>query len=141
MIKVYRKTATIKAEQFDGRDEMIVKYGIEKERSVYPDGGFNYFIPPTRNKRVSTLDWIIIDANGAVSVLGDDDFKQQYAELPVIPKEVAEYLEIVRQEETLFGALDEALAGVSDLSLWIAENQDDFARAWLGGYTVEEDHE
>ena len=28
MLHTYRKTATIKAEQFDGSDEMISRYGI-----------------------------------------------------------------------------------------------------------------
>lgn len=136
MIKVYRKTATIKAEQFDGSDEMREKYHIAI------DSG--WVVP----YRINTLEgwvgvqinsWIATGVNGERWPIADDVFKKSYAELPAIPKEVAEYLEIVRQEETLFGALDEALAGVSDLSLWIAENQDDFARAWLDGYQVEED--
>ena len=31
MARTYRKTATIKAEQFDGSDEMVDKYGIRKD--------------------------------------------------------------------------------------------------------------
>lgn len=145
MIKIYRKTATIKAEQFDGSDEIIAKYGIEKERSVYPDGGFNYFVPPTRNNKVNILDWIIIDANGAVSVLGDDDFKQQYAELPVIPKAVADYMKDCKNpinsafHATLYEAFDELFAASQDVEHWIEHNSETFARAWLDGYQVEED--
>ncbi|AYJ39237.1 DUF1642 domain-containing protein [Lactiplantibacillus paraplantarum] len=140
MIKVYRKTATIKAEQFDGSDEMVDKYelidagtmlGTHHSPEVYLTG----------SGKLCVGDWIATDIDGERWLIADAIFKQTYAELPVIPKEVAGYLEIVRQEETLFGVLDEALAGVSDLSLWIAENQDDFARAWLDGYVVEGKHD
>ncbi|ANO58008.1 hypothetical protein LVP1_g079 [Lactobacillus phage P1] len=135
MIKVYRKTATIKAEQFDNSREMAKKYHVEY------DGA--YILPfriETKNGWLGMKvgDWILTDTDGKHWPIADDVFKKTYDELPVIPKEVADYLEVVRQEETLFGVLDEALAGVSDLSLWIAENQDNFARAWLDGYTVEE---
>ena len=135
MIKVYRKTATIKAEQFDGSDEMVKKYKLF--RPIACDPHYTLARPGTIMS-FDVGDWIATGVNGEHWPIADDVFKQTYAELPVISKEVAGYLEIVRQEETLFGVLDEALVGVSDLSLWIAENQDDFARAWLDGYTVEE---
>ncbi len=132
MIKVYRKTATIKAEQFDGTKQSADQLGLFKYR-----GGW-YLETLEGSMLVSNGYWIATGVNGEHLAIADDVFKKTYAELPVIPKEVAGYLEIVRQEETLFGVLDEALAGVSDFSLWIAENQDDFARAWLDGYQVEE---
>lgn len=136
-MKFYRKQP-IEAEQFDGSNEMVDKYelidagtmlGTHHSPELYLTG----------SGKVDVSDWIATGVNGERWLITDDVFKKTYAELPVIPKEVAGYLEIVRQEETLFGALDGALAGVSDLSLWIAENQDDFARAWLDGYQVEED--
>lgn len=46
MIKEYRKIATIKAERFDGTNEMVKKYNMHLDRGVVPDESgddFGYF--------------------------------------------------------------------------------------------------
>ena len=60
MIKIYRKTATIKAEQFDGSEEMADKYDIEVVEGDYaedysmPEAGpapyFRYFLASGYNE-------------------------------------------------------------------------------------------
>lgn len=144
MIKVYRKTATIKAEQFDGSDEMIDKYHIEIDDT--------YRCP----FRIETLegwlgvnvhDWITTGVNGEHWPITDDVFKKTYAELPVIPKAVAAYIKKCKHDGiAIASAMDEDkfTKKVADYfrnyytrDQWI-EIQDTFARAWLDGYQVEE---
>ena len=64
--------------------------------------------------------------------------------LPVVPEDVAEWIEILKTkglkplknpetyEET--GFTEETL---QDIVFWISEHQEDYMRAWLDGYTVE----
>lgn len=68
-------------------------------------------------------------------------------DLPVIPKEVGEYLKRYKLMFTLFGFLRDAVSRIDtpldDLNQtkyhWIANNQNTFARAWvLGVWRVEE---
>ena len=68
-------------------------------------------------------------------------------DLPVIPKEVGEYLKRYKLMFTLFGFLRDAVSRIDtpldDLNQtkyhWIANNQDAFATAWvLGVWRVEE---
>lgn len=40
MLHEYRKKTTIKAEQFDGSDEMMIKYSIQANPEGYYFGGF-----------------------------------------------------------------------------------------------------
>ena len=70
--------------------------------------------------------------------------------LPVIPKEVGEYLKRYKLMFTLFGFLRDAVSRIDtpldDLNQtkyhWIANNQNTFARAWvLGVWCVEESGE
>lgn len=77
MIKVYRKTGTIKAEQFDGSDNMINKYHIELDEA--------YVLP----FRIETIqgwiglavgDWIATGVNGERWVIADYVFKETYVE-------------------------------------------------------------
>jgi len=71
-------------------------------------------------------------------------------DLPVIPKEVGEYLKRYKLMFTLFGFLRDAVSHIDtpldDLNQtkyhWIANNQNTFARAWLlGVWRVEEKDE
>jgi len=138
MIKIYRKTATIKAEKFDGSNEMINKYHIEIDDA--------YSCP----FRLETLegwlgvnihDWIATGVNGEHWPIADDVFKKTYAELPVIPKCVADYINMLKNSTDVVTASIGALEygwGEIELINWIDENGDTFARAWLDGYTVEE---
>jgi hypothetical protein len=148
MIKIYIKTATIKAEQFDGSDEMVDKYGIEFDEAYI----FSF--------RLDTLegwigirigDWIATGVKGEHWAIANDIFKKTYAELPVIPKNVANYLVDCKHDHTTIGT---SLSGnivlfghartpdmIHDILSWLRpyDNQDLFARAWLDGYQVEEE--
>ncbi|MBS0990524.1 hypothetical protein JK175_01470 [Lacticaseibacillus paracasei] len=80
------------------------------------------------------------------------DYKKRYSaalpdDLPVIPKEVGEYLKRYKLMFTLFGFLRDAVSRIDtpldDLNQtkyhWIANNQNTFALAWvLGVWSVEE---
>ena len=147
MTKIYRKTATIKAEQFDGSDEMIEKYNIAI--------GSGWVAP----YRINTIEgwvgvqinsWIATGVNGEHWTITDDVFKKSYAELPVIPKNVANYLTDCKRAHTTIGT---SLSGnivlfgharshdmIHDILSWLcpSDNQDLFARAWLDGYVVED---
>ena len=74
------------------------------------------------------------------------DLKSQFQQiaLPVVPEDVAEWIEILKTkglkplknpetyEET--GFTEETL---QNIVFWISEHQEDYMRAWLDGYTVE----
>lgn len=89
MIKVYRKTATIKAEQFDGSDEMVKKYNITPPMPLDPDYTINTL---EGNMVLGVGDWIATGIKGEHWPIASDVFKNTYAELPVIPKVVGEIL-------------------------------------------------
>ena len=131
MIKVYRKTATIKAEQFDGSNDMIDKYHIEHDEA--------YMVPfrletPEGWLGVNIHDWIATGVNGEYWPIADDVFKKTYAKLPVIPKIWADTIEEYKANHyrlsEIFTEWDLGYGG-----------QDVIARAWLDGYTVEGDNE
>jgi len=148
MIKVYRKTGTIKAEQYDGSNEMIDKYHLRC------DIGFLFFGNPLKYKTVpyqletqygwgniSVGDWIATNDDGKY-ILITDDFKKTYAELPAIPNYVAEYINIEKNNTDVIQAGIDAIEyskGNIELTTWIEENGDMFARAWLNGFQTEED--
>lgn len=142
MKKAYRKTATIRAEQFDGSDAMVEKYHIEYDgayilpfRIETPDGWLG----------IKASDWISTGVNGEHWPIADDVFKKTYAELPVIPKAVADYMNDYNNlinlsfHSALYEAFDDLFAASQDVEHWIEHNSDTFARAWLDGYVVEED--
>ncbi len=153
MIEIYRKTAIIKAQQFDPENDVIPEGVFDKEFEHTTSGMISQMVnelqtgEQAHNWHVKTLegdlkvnpgDWIATGVNGEHWAIADDVFKKTYKELPVIPKKVAEYLETSKQElATLFDAFDESMNYLNEESGWIANNQDDFARAWLDGYTVE----
>lgn len=138
MIKIYRKTATIKAEQFDGSNEMIDKYRIEYDEA---------YMVPFRIEALEGLigvesgDWIATGIHGEHWLVADAVFKQTYAELPVIPNYVAEYMDMAKNNTDVIQAGIDAIEyskGSIELTTWIEENGDAFARAWLDGYQLEE---
>jgi len=92
LIKTYRKTTTIQAEQFDGSAEMIEKYSIGMMPAMMidqfgdPDDSDNW---PEPSFRINTLegkmrlrvgDWIATGIQGERWVIADDVFKQTYVE-------------------------------------------------------------
>lgn len=140
MIKIYRKTATIRAEQFDSSDAMVEKYHIEYDgayilpfRIETPDGWLG----------IKAGDWISTGVNGVHWPIADDVFKKTYAELPVIPDYVTNLIESykVRGWGLMRFMSEQYLKYTSDYSFWINDNPEVIARAWLDGYTVEEKHD
>lgn len=154
MIKIYRKTTTIKAERFDGSKEMAKRYGAE----LYSNSGYGYAAvegePDGDGYVLDTLkgellvrigDWIIQDGED-INVIADDVFKNKYAELPVIPKAVADWIEAAKHGGTDMSnpsVINAAIGAVEydqsnyEVAGWIRGRGNLFARAWLDGYQVE----
>lgn len=131
MIKIYRKTATIKAEQFDGSDEMVKKYNITPPMPLDPD----YTINTLEGDMVLGVGgWIATGVNGEHWPITDDVFKKTYAELPVIPKVYGDTIEE-------FKAYHYKLSEMFDDWDWNYDEQELIARAWLDGYVVEGKHD
>lgn len=62
---------------------------------------------------------------------------------PVVPQFVADWIEECKNDDFhLFGAMEEMSLHQKKLDYWFREddNMELFARAWLDGYTVEEEH-
>lgn len=161
MIKIYRKTATIKAEQFDPENETVPQGVFDKDYEHTTSGMISAMVDelntgkPSHNWHVKTLegdlkvnpgDWIATGVNGEHWPIADDVFKKTYAELPVIPKAVAAWINKCKHDGiAIASAMDEEKfqKKVADYfrtyytrDQWIAI-QDNFARAWLDGYVVE----
>lgn len=144
MIKTYRKTSTIKAEQFDGSDDMIRKYDIDPP-VMLADGNFG-LSTLDGEMELNAGDWIATGINGENWPIADDVFRKTYAELPVIPEAVADWIELGKSKHV---SLDTALlltlyenkkTDGNELARWIMHgNLATVARAWLDGYQVEED--
>ena len=65
-------------------------------------------------------------------------------ELPVIPKFVAEAIEEDKEAgcdvyDSIYFIIETNGGGIPSISDWVAVNKDKYARAWLDGYTVEEE--
>lgn len=150
MIKIYRKTDTIKAEQFDGSNEMAKRYGAELySESGYgydavegePDGDGYVLITPEGESLVRTGDWIATGVNGKHWPIEDSVFKQTYAELPLIPDYVADYINDMKSiGRDIWGAMHYLLRS-NDINEYMEYNFETFARAWLDGYVVEEEND
>lgn len=152
MVKVYCKQP-IEAEQFDGSEEMIDRLlgtdyivpnmGVDDETEsdllFATKGGF---------LELRVGDWIATGVNGEHWPIADDVFKKTYAEMPVIPAVIAEYISAVKNGETdleditvveaALGAIEYDQASYIEAD-WIRQHGDTFARAWLDGYQVEAD--
>ena len=145
----YYKTGHITAERFDGSEEMMRKYDIEVVN--YPYGGLCVFISTLEGQlSIRKSDWIATGANGEHWPIADDIFHKTYAELPVIPQKVADYIQ--KAKAGTWGIIDCyyhvadnvtacGLDGVRDWEYWIVDHQDAFARAWLDGYRIEEEND
>lgn len=84
MLKEYCKTVTIKAEQFDGSQEMIKKYDIQViERPNFRKDTVLFYLIPTKEDelKVELGDWIATEANGCCWVIKNDEFKKTYEEV------------------------------------------------------------
>lgn len=80
MLHEYRKKTTIKAEQFDGSDEMAEKYGLKKlgwegfVRTCNSLDNFDFGAPLVFSKG----DYFIEGDNGKINVLSDKEFRRTY---------------------------------------------------------------
>ena len=80
MIKEYCKTATIRAEQYQGTDEQNKRYNI----SIYPLGPYNLlnehaYLPTVEgDMELNTGDWIATGIEGEHCVIKDSVFKKTY---------------------------------------------------------------
>jgi len=84
MIKTYRKTATIEAEQFDGSDEMIIRYQIGVSYGGYVEDKPSYlFTINTLEGQMSLKvgDWIATGVKDERWAIADDVFKASYVEV------------------------------------------------------------
>ncbi|WP_455386448.1 DUF1642 domain-containing protein [Lactiplantibacillus pentosus] len=137
-MKFYRKQP-IEAEQFDGTKQSADQLGLFKYR-----GGW-YLETLEGSMLVSNGYWIATGTNGEHWAIVDEVFKKTYAELPMIPKAVADYMKDYKNlinlsfHSALYEAFDEIFSASQDVEHWIEHNSDVFARAWLDGYVVEEE--
>ncbi|AQY71819.1 hypothetical protein BWL06_12480 [Lactiplantibacillus plantarum] len=148
MKKIYRKTATIRAEQFNYEKWVYMR------QDAYPmvfgdtakDGGMMATNPLIKtlegNMKIKDNDWIATGVNGEHWPIADDVFKQTYAELPVIPEEVAYVIKQAKKGDYKLGwVFYAAYTKILQVSVcnWIKTHAETFARAWLDGYAVEGD--
>ncbi|MCB4357952.1 DUF1642 domain-containing protein [Levilactobacillus brevis] len=165
MSKTCHKTTTIKAEQFDGSQKYIFGHKVMSEDSlvdalthdpVYYSILINEGDPEEESDEVvfEIGDWIIKDGED-INVIADDVFKNKYAELPVIPKCVADWIEECKQKHTPFSDMLCSERRPEQMRDWMALTpgtyQFDYARyqkyqelvahAWLDGYQLEAQHD
>ncbi|CAJ1225706.1 DUF1642 domain-containing protein [Lactiplantibacillus xiangfangensis] len=98
-------------------------------------------------------DWIATGADSSHWIIQNALYEQQYGELPVIPKEVADWIEKCKNDGTSVGDMLCSERRPEKMRDWMAltpgtyefnqrrykEHQELVARAWLDGYQVEED--
>jgi hypothetical protein len=152
-MKFYRKQP-IEAEQFDGNQKRVFGYrvipssiidaitGVPAYYSILindakpePDDDF-----PVDDAEVvfEVGDWVIKEPD-KIKAISDDVFKQTYAELPIIPKSVATFIERANAKEVDTPEVLSLILG--DSADWLRNHAKSFARAWLDGYVVEEEHD
>ena len=87
MIKTYRKITTIQAEQFDGSDEMMKKYGLLYDAE--PEG----ILLPTKEGKMLMYegDWIATGVEGEHWAIADDVFKKTYEKVTGTVDIVSDY--------------------------------------------------
>ncbi|MCG0555865.1 DUF1642 domain-containing protein [Lactiplantibacillus plantarum] len=155
-MKFYRKQP-IEAEQFDGSQTSLFGYEVMSDSLLDALTGepayYSILIddvepeyddfPDDNEVSFEIGDWIVNEAD-EIKVMADEEFKQQYAELPVIPKAVADYIKYYKNpinlsfHSALYEAFDNLFSASQDAEHWINHNSDIFARAWLDGYQVGE---
>ncbi len=136
MTKIYRKTGTIKAEQFDGSNEMVERYDMGFQ--LAPNGKSGAIIKTLEGDLlVHVGDWIATGANGEHWPIADDVFKKTYAELPLIPDYVAEYIEHTKSIDCDIWDAMHYFLRPDNIDEYMEDNPETFARAWLDGYVVE----
>ena len=142
----YIKTGTTEFEQFDGSDEMIGKYDIDPEQ--IGEGMPIYQLETLRGTiQIFIGDWIATGAEGEHWPVDDDIFKKTYKKLPKLTRPVSRYLEYCKEHWNLNDAfLNAEYLVPNDISAgevldYLSSHPEQFARAWLDGYEVEDDEE
>lgn len=131
MDRTYRKTATIKAEQFDGTKESAEELGLFRYRGRW------YLETLEGSLAVKNGYWIATGVNGEHWPIADDVFKKTYAGLPVIPNYVAEYIDYMKSSyRDIWDAIHYPFRS-NKVDKYMEDNSETFSRAWLDGYTVE----
>ncbi|MCH8625833.1 DUF1642 domain-containing protein [Lactiplantibacillus plantarum] len=135
MIKVYLKQP-FQAEQFDGSDEMIDKYElIDAGTMLETHHSLELYL--TESGKVDVGDWIETGVTGEHWTITDDVFKKTYAELPVVPHYVAEYINYMKSSyRDIWDAINYPFRS-NNINKYMENNSETFARAWLDGYQVE----
>lgn len=153
MIKIYRKTCTIKAEQFDPENGVIPEWVFDKEFEYTTSDMLSQMMKnaetgvPIRNWHIKTLegdlkvnpgDWIATGVNGEHWPIADEVFKKTYDELPVIPNCVAEYIDYMKSSyRDIWDAIHYPFRS-DKVDKYMEDDSETFARAWLDGYVVED---
>lgn len=82
--------------------------------------------------------------NQAQDELASLESQLQQQALPVVPERVAEWIEILKtkglkplKNPETYGETGFTEEKLQNIVFWISENQEDYMRAWLDGYTVE----
>lgn len=82
MLKEYRKTATIKAEQFDGSAKMLINYPIVAAPDDTTRTNLRYCLLTKEGPLMLNLgDWIATGVEGEYWAIDDEIFKKTYEEV------------------------------------------------------------
>ncbi|WP_076635668.1 DUF1642 domain-containing protein [Lactiplantibacillus plantarum] len=131
----------LESEQFNSSEEQAKKLGIIRYR------GHWYFPTSSGDQEVLNGDWIVNKSNSGTCIMTDEEFQQQYAGLPVIPKAVADWIERGKSEyidlDTALMLIIAARADAPEVTgpsklIW-STHIADIAIAWSIGYQVEVD--
>lgn len=139
MIKIYRKTATIRAEQFNDTNDQDFVNTCRKYKLVQPGNDLHFELPTLEGlMKINYGDWIATGIDGEHWAIADEVFKRTYAELPVISRTLSNYIELYKSKG--YG-LTVALCDCTDEDCPEDIPDTEVARAWLDGYQVEAKHE
>lgn len=151
----YIKTGTTEFEQFNETRDQCFKFGIidkallaSVESVAY--GADRYTIPTLEGDMViHPTDWIATVVKGEHWPVKDEIFKKTYKKLPVIPKELAKWIEACKRAGTpLLMILDDTLSvegltqdDTNQIEDWMDTHTDNevsniISRAWLDGYEL-----
>lgn len=150
MIKIHQKQP-IQAEQFDGKQKYMFGHKVISDNSLvdaltHDPVYYSILIneddsddpKEDPNEVVFEIgDWIIKYGEDIHAIV-NDIFKKTYAELPVIPKAVADWINECISIGWTRNFLDVCYRAPDPVDKWIDNNSNMFARAWLDGYQLEE---
>lgn len=133
MLKEYRKTATIKAEQFTEEPEQVFKYGMFPSVDNRANE-FQYFLPTEEGDMgINSGDWIATGEKGEHWAIKDDIFKQTY--------ELVEDQEMKKEEKAVIPVVKRVKEEKADLDKKIKKLKnflnDDEKLSYIGEEQVE----